>query len=60
LLSDQEGEDVHDLIEWAAAQPWGTGAVGMLGVSYLATSQWKAAARQPPQHQARLLIPVIP
>ena len=22
---DQEGEDVHDLIEWAAAQPWSTG-----------------------------------
>ena len=48
LLSDQEGEDVYDLIEWAAAQPWSTGAVGMIGVSYLAISQWKAAALQPP------------
>ncbi len=48
LLSDQEGEDVYDLIEWAAAQPWSTGAVGMIGVSYLAMSQWKAAALQPP------------
>jgi uncharacterized protein len=48
LLSAQEGEDVHDLIEWAAAQPWSTGAVGMLGVSYLAISQWEAAALQPP------------
>ncbi len=48
LLSDQEGEDIYDLIEWAAAQPWSTGAVGMLGVSYLAVSQWKAAALQPP------------
>jgi uncharacterized protein len=44
LLSDQEGEDIHDVIEWAAAQPWSTGAVGMIGVSYLAISQWKAAA----------------
>ncbi len=44
LLSDQEGEDVCDLIEWAAGQPWSTGAVGMIGVSYLAISQWKAAA----------------
>ena len=35
LFSDQEGEDVHDLIEWAGAQPWSTGAVGMIGVSYL-------------------------
>lgn len=48
LFSDQEGEDVYDLIEWAAAQPWSTGAVGMIGVSYLAISQWKAAALQPP------------
>ncbi|HEV2256314.1 MAG TPA: CocE/NonD family hydrolase [Streptosporangiaceae bacterium] len=48
LLSDQEGEDVFDLIEWAAAQPWSTGAVGMIGVSYLAISQWKAAALRPP------------
>ncbi len=52
LLSDQEGEDVCDLIEWAAAQPWSTGAVGMLGVSYLAISQWKAAALQPPSLKA--------
>jgi uncharacterized protein len=48
LLSDQEGEDVCDLIEWAAAQPWSSGAVGLLGVSYLAMSQWKAAALRPP------------
>jgi uncharacterized protein len=48
LLSDQEGEDVYDLIEWAAGQSWSTGAVGLLGVSYLAISQWKAAALQPP------------
>lgn len=48
LLSDQEGEDVADLIGWAAAQPWSSGAVGLLGVSYLAISQWKAAALQPP------------
>lgn len=47
LLSDQEGEDVHDLVQWAGAQPWSTGAVGLLGVSYLALSQWKAAATQP-------------
>jgi predicted acyl esterase len=52
LMSDQEGEDVYDLIEWAAAQPWSTGAVGMIGVSYLAISQWKAAALQPPSLKA--------
>lgn len=44
----QEGEDVHDIIEWAAAQPWSTGKVGMTGVSYLAISQWTGAATRPP------------
>ncbi len=52
LFSDQEGEDVYDLIEWAAAQPWSNGAVGMIGVSYLAISQWKAAALRPPSLKA--------
>jgi uncharacterized protein len=48
FFSGQEGEDVHDLVAWAAAQSWSTGDVGMLGVSYLAISQWEAAAQQPP------------
>src|SRR5262249_49099014 len=48
LLSDQEAEDYYDLIEWAAAQPWSTGRVGLNGVSYLAISQWKVAALRPP------------
>lgn len=52
LLSDQEGEDVHDLVEWAGAQPWSTGRVGLLGVSYLAISQYKAAALRPPSLRA--------
>ena len=43
-----EGEDVHDVVEWAAAQPWSTGKVGMTGVSYLAISQWTGAAQAPP------------
>jgi uncharacterized protein len=48
LLSAQEGLDGHDLVEWAADQPWSTGRVGMNGVSYLALSQWATAAAQPP------------
>ena len=52
LMSDQEGEDVYDIIEWAGSQPWSTGAVGLIGVSYLAISQWKAAALQPPSLHA--------
>jgi len=48
VLSEQEGLDGHDLVEWAAAQPWSTGRVGMNGVSYLAMSQWAIAAATPP------------
>ncbi|HVX23287.1 MAG TPA: CocE/NonD family hydrolase [Acidimicrobiales bacterium] len=52
VLSDQEGDDVFDLVQWAGAQPWSTGRVGMLGVSYLAISQYKAAALRPPSLRA--------
>ncbi|WP_243059529.1 CocE/NonD family hydrolase [Nocardioides sp. SR21] len=47
LLSAQEGEDVADLVEWAAQQPWCNGRVAMMGVSYLAITQWRAAALRP-------------
>ncbi|PIG81604.1 X-Pro dipeptidyl-peptidase (S15 family) protein [Aspergillus arachidicola] len=36
-----------DAIEWAASQPWSSGKVGLLGVSYYAATQWQVAARQP-------------
>ena len=49
VLSEQEGQDVHDLVEWAGTQPWSTGRVGLNGVSYLAISQWAGAAERPPQ-----------
>jgi predicted acyl esterase len=47
LLSDQEADDIAQVIAWAAAQPWSNGRVGMLGVSYLALSQYKVAALGP-------------
>jgi putative CocE/NonD family hydrolase len=47
LFSVEEGDDYHDLIEWAGVQSWSNGAVGLLGVSYLALSQWSAAASRP-------------
>lgn len=52
LLSTQEGQDVYDVVEWAAAQPWSNGAVGMIGVSYLAISQYEGAAQRPPHLRA--------
>ncbi|MFN8027505.1 MAG: CocE/NonD family hydrolase [Acidimicrobiia bacterium] len=48
LLSDAEALDLHDLVEWAGTQPWSNGRVGLLGVSYLALSQYKGAALRPP------------
>jgi predicted acyl esterase len=47
-MSAQEVEDIYDLIEWAGVQEWSNGKVGMHGVSYLAWSQWKVAAANPP------------
>ncbi|MEU8934364.1 CocE/NonD family hydrolase [Streptomyces sp. NPDC048409] len=52
LFSDQEADDIAQVIAWAAAQPWSTGRVGMLGVSYLAMSQYKVAALNPPALKA--------
>jgi putative CocE/NonD family hydrolase len=43
-----EAHDGADTIAWAAAQPWSSGAVGMLGGSYLGAAQWLAAAEAPP------------
>lgn len=47
FFSEQEGQDYHDLIEWAAAQPWSTGKIGLDGVSYLCISQYFGAAEHP-------------
>jgi hypothetical protein len=44
----QEACDVHDAVEWAAAQPWSNGRVGMIGQSYFAMTQWNAARLRPP------------
>ncbi len=52
LLSDQEAEDIAEVIRWAAEQPWSNGRVGMLGVSYLALSQYKVAGLNPPALKA--------
>ena len=48
FMSPQEVEDCYDLIEWAGTQAWSNGKVGMTGVSYLAWTQWKVAALNPP------------
>jgi predicted acyl esterase len=43
----RETKDIHDCIEWTAAQPWCSGKVGMNGISYYASNQWRAAVTRP-------------
>ena len=50
--SRAEAVDFHDAIEWAAAQPWCNGNVGLSGISYYAINQWFAANHQPPSLKA--------
>lgn len=48
FLAPEETQDFYDLIEWAGTQPWSNGKVGLSGVSYLAQTQWRVAALNPP------------
>ena len=50
--SYQEGLDTYDAIEWIAKRDWSSGNVGMLGISYHASSQWRVANLQPPSLKA--------
>ncbi|MGE3248061.1 MAG: CocE/NonD family hydrolase, partial [Beijerinckiaceae bacterium] len=45
--SPAEFRDFFDAIEWAGAQPWSSGKVGLLGISYYAASQWFVASMRP-------------
>jgi putative CocE/NonD family hydrolase len=51
-----EGPDGAEVVEWAAAQPWSTGNVGMIGSSYGGHTQIKVAALQPPHLKA--IVPI--
>jgi predicted acyl esterase len=52
FFDGQERRDMHDLVEWAAQQPWSDGNVGMVGISYFAMAQLEAAVEQPPHLKA--------
>lgn len=43
----QEFADGHDTVEWAAAQPWSDGLVGMYGGSYASYCGWAATRERP-------------
>ncbi len=53
-LCPREDDDLYQCIEWAGTQAWSNGKVGMLGISYYAINQWRAAAKHPP-HLAAII-----
>ena len=56
VLTDEylpiEQDDALDVIAWLAAQPWCTGAVGMMGNSWGGFNALQVAARRPPALRA--------
>ena len=52
FFDGQERHDLYDIVEWAAAQPWCNGQVGMIGISYYAMGQLEAAVERPPHLRA--------
>jgi uncharacterized protein len=50
-----DADDGYDTVEWAAAQPWSNGKVGMFGASYMGYVQWQAAIARPPS-----LVAILP
>ena len=51
-FSLQEALDFYDSIEWSAKQPWCSGNVGAMGISYFAMTQWLVANLRPPSLKA--------
>lgn len=54
IFGPREIKDYYNAIEWAATQPWSTGKVGLLGISYYAITQWLVASLQPPHLTAMI------
>ena len=52
----QERRDGYAVVEWAAAQPWCTGDVGMWGTSYGGITALSVASTRPPH--LRAIVPV--
>jgi predicted acyl esterase len=55
VWSAREARDLSACVEWAGAQAWSSGKVGIHGISYYAMNQWNAGALKP-KHLAALCI----
>ncbi len=54
-FSPREAKDLYHCVEWAGAQTWSSGKVGLSGVSYYGINQWHVASLQPP-HLAAMCV----
>ncbi len=54
--TEVETRDGFDAVEWVAAQPWCSGAIGMWGISYGAFTSIQVAKLRPPH--LRAIVPV--
>ncbi len=56
ILEDEylklEQDDCLEVLRWIAAQPWCTGAIGMIGISWGGFNGLQVAARRPPELKA--------
>src|SRR3954470_17972780 len=52
LLCDREQQDVYDVVEWIAKQPWSDGRGALYGYSYSALPALLGAEKQPPPLRA--------
>lgn len=50
--TEQELQDACDVIAWAAGQPWCSGKVGMMGISWGGFNALQVAAKRPPALKA--------
>ncbi|RAK76708.1 CocE/NonD family hydrolase [Aspergillus fijiensis CBS 313.89] len=48
IQADAEGQDLYDVVEWAADQPWCTGKVAFSGISYFGMVGYWASMQRPP------------
>jgi len=48
FLGPNEQQDLYEVIEWIAKQPWSNGKVGGIGQSYYCMSQWLMGVMAPP------------
>ncbi|WP_063043026.1 CocE/NonD family hydrolase [Nocardia pseudovaccinii] len=58
VFGDREQQDGVEVVDWAAAQPWSNGKIGMSGISYSAINQLQTAERRPTALQA--IFPIVP